>query len=364
MDRIEVYETELRTLTARAETLLNEGKVSDASALMPRVKELRTMVKAEADMAEVRKAMELVPVLPENRSSSEGWGEVRKAMLEKRAISSNGAGVNTVSDVITALVDGGKLRSKVAVFTAPTAKSIVPTFAPSLALPVGQAPGATGVAADSTAVLAGKELALKSWMSILAVNMDALVSTSIEAKLPGIFAESFAGAIDKGILVGTGSGSDMLGVFVASASGVTTTQDIACAASGAPKWVDLIKLAGQIIGIGGDLSKAAIVMHPDLIANLLSEATTSTEALKTELLTKGTIRSIPVIESSYCPTTLTAGSYVAVGGHFNHYGLAIARELTIDPVKTVGYDGTTFQAFCYMQGAPIVATSFRRLKTV
>ena len=203
MDRIEVYETELRTLTARAETLLNEGKVSDASALMPRVKELRAMVKAEADMAEVRKAMELVPVLPENRSSSEGWGEVRKAMLEKRAISSNGAGVNTVSDVITALVDGGKLRSKVAVFTAPNAKSIVPVFAPGLALPAGQAPGATGVAADSTAVLAGKELALKSWMSILAVNMDALVSISIEAKLPGIFAESFAGAIDNVGGVGT-----------------------------------------------------------------------------------------------------------------------------------------------------------------
>ncbi len=357
----------------QAERLVAEGRHDEARAMLGELKnlrELRDFYAADDGSAELRaqkarEAESLAPAPPEERGgASAAWKEIRKAMLEKRAITANGAGANTVSDVITEIKDGGKLRPKVSVFTAPNAKSIVPVFAPGLALPAGQAPGATGVSTDSTAVLGGKELALKSWMSILAVGMDALISTDVEAKLPGIFASAFAGAIDKGILVGAGSGNDMLGVFVASSSGVTTSQDIACAASGAPKWVDMIKLAGQIIGIGGDLSKAAIAIHPDLLANLLSEATTSTEGLKMELLTKGTIRSIPVIESSYCPTTLTAGSYVAVGGYFDHYGLAVARELTIDPIKTVGSDNTTFQAFMYMQGSPMVAASFRRLKTV
>jgi len=62
-------------------------------------------------------------------------------------------------------------------------------------------------------------------------------------------------------------------------------------------------------------------------------------------------------------TTLTAGSYVAVGGQFKHYALAIAQELVIDQIKTVGTDGVTFQAFMYMTGQPLVSSSFRRLKT-
>ena len=63
-------------------------------------------------------------------------------------------------------------------------------------------------------------------------------------------------------------------------------------------------------------------------------------------------------------TTLTAGSYVAVGGYFGHYALAIAQEIMVDQIKTVGSDNVTFQALMYMQGTPLVATSFARLKTV
>jgi hypothetical protein len=52
-----------------------------------------------------------------------------------------------------------------------------------------------------------------------------------------------------------------------------------------------------------------------------------------------------------------------VGGNFKHYALAVAQELVIDEIKTVGSDNITFQAFMYMQGVPLIGSSFRRLQT-
>lgn len=385
MGKIEALKRSLAAAVAEVRTKADAGDKAGQDAAMAKLAEIRASLDYEKMLDEAdRAAAENVPT-PKHESrelvASSGFAEVRKALVEMargerragsvplslgevRAITSNGAGVNTAPGLVKALVDGGKLRSKVSVFTGKNAETVVPVFSPTLALPVGNAPGASSIAADSTAVLTGDKLTLKAWYSILAVSMGALISTDIEGYLPGIFAEAFGAAIDKMILVGAGSGSDGLGVFIASSSGVTTSQDIACAASGAPKWVDVVKLASQVRGLGGDLSKAAIVLHPDFVANLITEATASMEGAKMELLTKGTVRGIEVIESSHCPTTLTAGSYVAVGGYFDHYAVAVAQELTIDQIKVVGSDNITMQSFMYLQGKPTIGASFRRLKTV
>jgi HK97 family phage major capsid protein len=195
--------------------------------------------------------------------------------------------------------------------------------------------------------------------------MDALISTDIEAELPGIFAEAFGAAIDKAICVGAGSGSDALGVFIASASGVPTSSDLDCAAAGAPKFIDYQKLALNLNALsGGDRASLAILVHPNVLAVALADTAVGSDPMKNEYLQKGTIMGIPVIVTTYGLTTLTAGSYVAVGGYFKHYALAIAQQLTIDPIKTVGSDNVTFQAFMYLQGKPLVGGSFLRLKTV
>ena len=43
---------------------------------------------------------------------------------------------------------------------------------------------------------------------------------------------------------------------------------------------------------------------------------------------------------------------------------AVAQEITVDPIKTVGSDNVTFQAFMYFMGWPLIGGAFRRLKTV
>lgn len=385
MDKIEALKRAMQTAIAEARAKNDAGDEAGYQAAKAKLAEARAAFDREVELEnDARHAVENIPA-PKSEArelvASSGFAEVRKAIVEMargerragsvplslsevRAITANGAGVSTAPGIVRALVDGGRLRSKVSVFTGRDSQTVVPVFSPTVALPVGGAPGATGISADSTGVLTGDALTLKAWYSILAASMGALISTDIEGYLPAIFSDAFGGAIDKMILVGAGSGSDGLGVFVASSSGVTTSQDIACAAAGAPKWVDVLKAAGEIIGLGGNLQKAAFVMHPTFVSSLLSEATASTEGLKMELLTKGSIRGIQVIESSYCPTTLTAGSYVAVCGYFDHYALAVAQELKIDQIKTVGSDNITFQSFMYLQGKPLIGASFRRLKTV
>lgn len=341
----------------------------------------RAMDKAEADAAELRAAMARAPAPAPEISDTAGWDGVRKQILdaidkrggkinlagiERRALVSGGAGNNTVPGIIRNMVDGGKLRSRVSLFLGPNSITTIPVMSPTLALPVGSVPGATGTASDSTAALSGDALTLKPWYSTVQVSMGALMSTDIASELPSAMSDAFGGAIDKMIVAGTGSGSDGLGVFVASASGVPTSSDIVMAsgtvASG-PLWADYVGMVLELLALGGDASTLSVVVNPSVFKLALAQASAGVDPMKVEFLTRGTILGVPVIFSSYAQAALTNDYYVAVGGYFKHYALAIAQEITIDQIKTVGSDNVTFQAFMYMQGKPLIGGSFRRLQT-
>jgi len=372
---------DMEARTAQASAMLGDpAKAEEFKSLTEKVnvigEQLRAMDKAEAEVRAMREAEAKLPspVLTEKS----GWNGVRNQILEainnrggkidisgieRRGIVSNGTGVATAPGIVRALVDGGRLRSKVSTYLGKNAVTVVPVFSPSMAVPVGSVPGATGTASDSTGVLTGDSMTLKAWYSTLAISMGALMSSDIERELPAIFSDNFGAAIDKAILVGAGSGSDMLGAFVASAVGVPTGSDITATGSGAaPVWADYVKMALTLLGLSGDQNSLAIVVNPAVFSAALGVATGS-DPNKVEYMTKGTILGIPVILSGYALTTLTTGSYVAVGGYWKHYGLAIAQEIMIDQIKTVGSDDITFQSFMYMQGKPLVGSSFRRLKT-
>lgn len=371
MDKLILLKGELEAALKECRAAIDAGNKDEVEKTRLKVVDKRAALDKELELREVEESLKRVPAPQEERSGDPKTvgGILRRAMLkageEKRAITANGTGVNTVGGIVKALVDGGKIAPKVAKFYAPNAKTVVPVFAPHLAVPVGTAEGATGTSSDSTGALGAKEFTLKPWYSTIAISMAALFASDIESELPQIFAEAFGQAMDKAICVGAGSGNDALGVFIASSSGVTTTQDIDCAAAGAPAWADYLGLAMELLGnMNGPVERAAIIVNPAVFKTALGAAASGYDPMKVEYLTRGTILGIPVILSSYALTTLTAGSYVAVGGYFSHYGLAVAQELTIDPIKTVGSDNVTFQAFVYMQGNPLVAGSFRRLKTV
>lgn len=283
---------------------------------------------------------------------------------EARALVSGGTGVNTAPDLVSALVDGGRLAPLCHVVKMPNAETVVPIFGTMLALPVGSVPGATGTGSDSTGVLSSKTMVLKPWYSTLSVSRGAMLSLDFAQKFPALAAKVFGASIDKGILMGTGTGSDMLGVFVESLDGVTSASNVNAAATGAPKLIDLVGLASTILAAGADPATSAIVIAPSLLKALYYETTSGYEAVRMELALKGTILGLRVIPSSYCPTSTAAGSMMAVVGDFASYTLAVAADLRIDEILRAGCDDVTLQSYMYMQGNPSIGASFRRLIAV
>ena len=347
--------------------------------------ELRAMREAEEEVRAVKEAEARGPGY-DNVIDESGWAGVRKQMLaaidsgrrssidisgiERRAVTqivSNGSGANTAPGLIRALIDGGKLRSKVSVFLGKNAVTTVPVFSPNPAIPVGSVPGTIATASDSTAVLTGTSLTLKPWYSTIQISRGALLSSDIGAEMSSVFSDVYGAAIDKGICVGAGSGSDMLGVFIASASGVPTASDIALpsgSVTAGAVFSDYVGMVLALLALGGDPASLCVIVNPTIMQMALNATGTGSDPMKMEFLRSQTVLGVPFIMSSYALTTLTNGSYIAVGGYFKHYGLAVAQEIQIDQILTVGTDGVTFQAFMYMQGNPLIGSSFRRLKTV
>lgn len=370
----------------KAQAILGDAtKADEFKALTDQVaaigEQLRAIDKAEAEVRAMKESEAKAPAPAMN--DRRGWDSVRDQLLkaietgrrssiditgiERRALVSGGTGVNTAPGIVRDLTDGGKLRPLVSVFLGKNAQTVVPVMSPTLALPVGSVPGATGTASDSTAALAGKSLTLNPWYSPIQISMGALLSSDIERELPAAFSDAFGGAIDKTIVAGAGTGNDALGVFTTNAGGVPAGSNLACATGtvtlGGAGFGDYVNLVLTLLALGGDTSSLRIVVNPIIFRAALNQATAGFDPMKQEFLMKGTVLGVPVVFSSYAPTTTTNGSRVAIGGYFKHYALAVAQEIVIDQIKTVGSDNVTFQAFMYIQGTPLLGGSFRALTT-
>lgn len=304
--------------------------------------------KFRAALADLRPKVEVVGPASEYRA-------IAQAMMEKRAITLNGAGAyKIVQDLVQAVVKKVDLLAKYRFEYGAGAQMNIPVLSARPAKPTKQSEGATSITADSTAALGATTLTPYAYVSVLPISAEALIqgAADIESKLPQVFGDSFAEAMLYGSIVGD---STMTGIF----SDAALSNDVACAALGAPKWVDLINLAGSVKGYAFN---PLIIISPTLMANLLTEA--NLDPLKTEYLTRGTIRGVPVYESAFAPSTTTVGSIVAVAMDPANYAIGVAAELNIIPIRKPGDTNTYFQAEAFFNGKPILAANGWQLKTV
>lgn len=286
--------------------------------------------------------------------------DLKDSLVQKRAFTVNGTGaVGVVSEIVKEMLNKMKLIDKYRYFYGANASTVVPILTPQLAVPAGQSEGATSVASDSTGVLAAKTIQPKAYVSVLPVSAEALLMSgaNIEAQLPGIFADAFAKAIFAGSLTGDGTGNNMLGMFVDSA----ITNDVSCAEAGTPKLLDLANLALTIQDYADD---AVIVIAPALVAAMLAETTAESAPIKTEIMTSRSVMGVPLVMSGLAPTTVTAGSVVAVAMPMSNYGVAVANDLIIDPIKVKGDTNTYFQATMFFNGTTIVPKNGQQLVTI
>lgn len=327
------------------EQMLREVKQSVKDELGPELKaEINEQVRGI--VAELAKPKIEVVSTPETEIRA-----VWDAMREKRSVTLSGAiAYNVLKAFEKVIVDRHDILSKVRYEYGAGGQTNIPVITARPAKPTKQVEGATSIAADATAAQSVTTIIPYAYFSELFVSAENLVQGAADfaAQLPELFGESFAAAQHYGMIVGD---STMTSIFADAA----ITNNVVCAAVGVPTWTDFVKFAGT-------LKKKAfnptIITASEFIANLiLDDTSVSYEGLKMELLTKGTIRGVPVYEDPLAPTTYAVGNIVAVGMDLKNYVIAMARELVIEPIKTVGTAGTYFQATAFFNGKPILAAN-------
>jgi len=345
---------------AKAETRdINAEERAKYDAAVAEADKLGEMIQAEERVERLEQTISEVPMKKEERKNME-FSEIRNAMLEKRAITVNGTGAyGVVSQIVKQLEMKYSLTQKYKYFYGANANTNIPLWTPGLAVPAGQNEGATSVSADATAVLSAKTLTPKAYISVLPVSAESLTlsGANLEAELPNLFADAFARALMGGSITGLGTGNEMQGMFIDAA----LTNNVACASAGTPKLSDLVKLALTVQDYADD---AYIVIHPTLVAAMLGETTAESAGIKQEIVSSRSILGIPLVISGYAPSTTTAASVVAVAMPMSNYGVAVASEMMIDPIKVKGDSNTYFQATMFMNGGTIVAKNGWQLVTI
>jgi HK97 family phage major capsid protein len=312
-----------------------------------------------AQKTEIEKAIALENAPVETRSVT--TADIQKALIEKRAITLNGTGaINQIKELAKELQAKTPVLERVRYFYGPNASTNIPVLSPGLATPAVVAEGATAIAVDTTAVLGSKSITPHAYVSILPISMEALKlgTVNFDSELPAIFADAFAQGFHRGILTGDGTGLNFTGLFGA----IPAANKVKCEAEGNPTIADLVKLALTVQDL---TDSGVIVLSPSIYAGILADTTAGVaDVYKEELIRNKTIESVQVILTSAAPSALTDGSIVAVAGRLDNYGLGMASEINIEPIKKLGDTNTYFQASVFANGTPILAKNFYGLTAI
>jgi len=349
-DELDNVKIELRSLNEK----LNDGTIKSEDAKI-KLEELRIK---KRDI-EQRIAQANSPVDIDNRVTN--VEDIRKALIEKRSITLNGTGaINQIRELQHELQKNRHILSRVNYFFGANASTNIPVWTPSLAVPANFAEGANNVAVDTQATLGSKFLTPYAYVSILPVSAETLTlgSVNLESELPKIFADAFADGFARQVINGDGNGRNFDGIF--NSTGKETV--IQCAATGAPKIMDLVKLA---LTMKDQTESSYIVMTQAIYAMIMADNTTGlAELYKEELIRTKTIEGVYVLLTGYAPSDITEGSAVAVALRSNDYAFALASEIRIEPLKRVGDTNTYFQAIVFGNGSKIINKNVHRLETI
>ncbi len=176
----------------------------------------------------------------------------------------------------------------------------------------------------------------------------------------------FAVTEEQAFLTGTGT-NQPLGVFTASATGVTTSQDV----STGNTTTDIT--ADGLINCKYDL-KAQYMASPSLRWVFSRTAVRNIRKLKDgngQYLwqaglagTPDSILEVPYLMSEYVPSTFTSGLYVGILGDFRHYWIAESLKMELQRLDEL-YAATNQVGFIgrmELDAMPVLAEAFRRVK--
>lgn len=224
---------------------------------------------------------------------------------------------------------------------------------------------------DSTMAFGKRELTPHPVAKLLKVSNKLLRQSSIDvdALVRDLLGYKFGITQEKAFLTGTGN-NQPLGIFTASADGVTTARDVTstvAASFAADDFIDMkYSLKSQYLGT------ARWVWHRDTLKRVRKLKDGDGNYLWASGLGPGQgmqgtppmFLELPYITSEYAPNTFTTGLYAAVLGDFRFYWIVDALDMQIQVVDQLyaATNQTGYIGRMESDGAPTLAEAYARLK--
>lgn len=169
---------------------------------------------------------------------------------------------------------------------------------------------------------------------------------------------------EKAFLTGSGSGQP-LGVFTASANGISTGRDVSANNTTTAITVDGLINAKYALK-GGYWQRAEWLFHRDALKMIAKLKDNDDQYLWRESVRAGEpdrLLGRPVMMSEFAPNTFTAGLYVGILGDFSNYWIADALDMQFQ-VLTELYAETNQNGYIgrmESDGAPVLEEAFARV---
>lgn len=188
---------------------------------------------------------------------------------------------------------------------------------------------------------------------------------SAESLVQARLAYKFAISQEKAFLTGNGSGQP-LGVFTASANGVSTGRDVSTDNTTTAFTMDGLMNAKYSLK-GGYLKKAKWLFHRDAVKMAAKLKDTTNQYLWQPSKKEGEpdmLLGHAVLQSEYVPNTFTTGLYVGMIADFSYYWIADALDMQLQRLTELYAETnqTGYIGRLETDGMPVLAEAFSRVK--
>jgi HK97 family phage major capsid protein len=271
-----------------------------------------------------------------------------------------------VDGLIQAVDNAVFMRQWATVIPVPNADSLgAPSLETDIADPTWTSEVLIG-SEDSSMVLGQRELHPHPLGKYIKVSRTLVrKAPSVEALVQQRLGYKFSTVLENAYLNGTGTGAP-LGVFTASAQGITTARDYSTGNTATAITFD--GLIGAKYTLKAQYrAKARWMFHRDGVSQIAKLKDGNGQYIWSPSVVAGQpdrILNMPVFESEYAPNTFTAALYVGILGDFSFYWIADALNLEIQRLVEL-YAATNQIGFIgrfESDGMPVLAEAFVRVK--
>lgn len=191
---------------------------------------------------------------------------------------------------------------------------------------------------------------------------------SIETLVRTELAYKFGITQEKGFLTGPGTTQTPLGLFTASANGISTGRDVATGNTAtAFTYLGLVNAKYSIPAAYRSRPSFRWIFHRDAVKMAMTLLDNNDRPIWIDSMRPGepgTILGVPYDESEYAPNTFTTGLYVGLIGDLSYYHIAetVGYQVVRDDSIYVLTNEILFKGRTYVDGMPVRENGFARVK--